>query len=513
MRKKKAYFVLTSILLCIWSGHSLGFPGNEQSYYKPLPNLALTLDPQKMEDTYSFNVVSQIFDTLFQLDEFLSIKPNIAHDYKITGGGQIITINLNQNVKFHDGRSLSSDDVIFTLERLIKNASSRYPELFLIKGSNDYIRGRVKNVQGIRKITAWSLEVSLDAPSPTFIMLLTTPSVGILPVSAKERETTFFDKPLGTGPFKIESYEKNRELILVANKDYFLGPPKLEKIIYKYANRQEAIDGFNKGLFHDVQWYNPRPEEIKISHNIVKFPLPRTAILFLNTKKYPFNNKEARKAFIASINKSKLMSECFADKTEAKGFIPFGIGGYERNFQTAPYDVEQAKKMLSSAGFRKPVEINILWMEYHPCNGKFDKLVQEDLAKAGFLPKIRYVTFREFLEANETRDFSAIESIASIDYPEALSLLNYFKSNYKYNLSGFSSSTYDDILKKSLVTVDKYLRYNLYDAAQKILNDEAVILNLYYDVETIIYQKNVMGVVVPSIPFSSLPMYKLSLEN
>ena len=177
--------------------------------------------------------------------------------------------------------------------------------------------------------------------------------------------------PIGTGPFKVKSLANGKAIVLEANKDYFNGSPKLDEMVYKYAAREQAIDGFNKGLFHDLEWYNPKPEEIRVSYSVAKFPMPRTAVLIFNTRIPPFNNKEARKAFTLAINKPKLMSECFSDKVEAKGFIPYGLGGYDRNFHDAGFDLNESKVSFKLSKTKKDEPIDILWLEHHPCSGRF----------------------------------------------------------------------------------------------------------------------------------------------
>lgn len=509
--KKYHYLAYLFIFLFILPKAVYSFTNNEipKIYFKPLPNLSLTFDPALMEDMYSFHIASQIYDTLFQYDEFLTIKPHLVSSYKTSDDGKIIVFTLRPNIKFHNSKSLAADDVIYTLQRFLKKTPHKYPELFLIEGSQDFVSGRSASVKGLKKISELSFEITLSLPSPTIFMVLSTQNLAILPKDFDSSPNRF----IGTGPFKVKDYKKNKSLELEANKEYFRGIPKLEKIIYTYADRKEAIDKFNRGLFHDLQWYNPKPEEINISYNVAKFAVPRVAVLLFNTKKSPFNNRSAREAFSVAINKDKLMSACFSDKFNAQGFIPYGIGGYDKGLKASEYNITKAKKLYSTQ-FNKTTPINIIWKEYHPCGDKFGELVKKDLESVGFSPNFRAVTYDRFWEiVNTTNSFDVVEVMLSIDYPEALPLLNYFKSNYKYNLSGFSSKEYDNLLKLAIVENDKYRRYNLYDQAQKILQRENVEFSLFYDVESIIYQKNISSFITPSVPVSSLPLSLFDLDN
>jgi len=494
---------------------SLAFLGTQQNYVKPLPNLSLILDPQSMEDSYSFQVSSQIYDTLFEFDEFLGLQSKLAESYQLDNDGKTIAIKLRPNIKFHNEKKFNADDVIYTMRRFIKKTYYRYPEVLFIEGAYNFISGKTNSIPGLKKTSDLSLNILLTIPSPTFIMLLATPSSGILPLNLNGlMEDHFFEAPIGTGPFAIEKFNAGRDLQLKANKNYFRGEPKLDRILYKYATRDQAVDGFNKGLFSDLEWYNVDPKEIKVSFNVTKFPLPQTVLLLFNTKSPPFNNKSARKAFSLAIDKTKLMSECFADKVMAQGFIPFGIGGYNRNLANNEFNIAKAKQIMNSQKTKLQNQINILWMEHHPCGGKFDKSVKNDLLSVGFLPNFKYITYSDFLEAtNKTHNYNVIETRLAADYPDAISMLNYFKSNYKYNFSGFSSKKYDALIEKALNTIDKHARYNLYQECSKLLEEEVASINLYYDVQSIIYQKNVRGIKVIPTAFLAMPLNNVYLEE
>ena len=136
--KSRLFFCSLPLLLCFLYSNAYPAQGKAQVYIKPLPYLSLTLDPQVMEDTYSFHVSSQIYDTLFKFDEFINLKPNLVESYQVSDNGQVITLNLKHDVRFHNNKTLNSDDVIYTIQRFIKNANRRYPDLLLLSGASDY---------------------------------------------------------------------------------------------------------------------------------------------------------------------------------------------------------------------------------------------------------------------------------------------------------------------------------------------------------------------------------------
>ncbi len=489
---------------------TMGNVMGNKTYHKPIPSLAINFDPQTMEDSYSYHIISQVYDTLFELDEFLSIKPRLAADWRVSDDGLEYLIKLKPNIRFHDGKLLTADDVIYTLHRFIKKSPYKYPELLSISGVNDYLAQKTKTVKGIEKLSDLSVKIALVSPSPTFIMVLTTPHLSVLPSDLdKKIETIFFQRTNGTGAFKIKSYVKNKRLELVQNNDYFEGAPQISELFYEQATRQQAIDGFNNRYFHDLQWYNPSVSEIKVDYSVVKFPVSRVDLLIFNTRRLPFSDKRTRAEVVAAMDTQKLFNICYSDKIAAKGLIPFGIGGYDKNFnEYAAAVTTVSKRELSNQ------KVIFLRMENYPCQRDFDGAVKDFLKTVKFDTQVNYVTFQDFIDNYWTNNnYDIVELQFFSDYPEAAPLLNYFYSRHPANISGFSSKKYDELLSQAGSMLDKYSRYNIYHQLQKILKDEAIIIPIYYDIETIIYQQKIRGMKQPALISASLPMKYISFEE
>ncbi len=191
-------------LICSFYSHSL----KAEIYRKPLPNVAKTLDPIVFSDVFSSTIINQLYDRLFDIDELNNVKSKLASGWEVNSDGTKYNICLRNDVVFHDGKVLTSDDVAFTLQRLLSKKSVFSSEFSIIKGARAFQSGEQKAVRGIQINSPSCLTIELEKPFPIFINMLAALRTEILPFQFHGRsEEDFFKQPVGTGPFKILKYE------------------------------------------------------------------------------------------------------------------------------------------------------------------------------------------------------------------------------------------------------------------------------------------------------------------
>src|SRR5262249_35864422 len=138
--------VLSSLVLCV--GPTAPLAAQERTaeretagaYRRPLGNDPATLDPARIRDTYSLAVAQQIFDGLVQFDQTLTITPALAQFWRASRDGLTWTFTLRKGVKFHHGREVTADDVVYSLTRLVDpRTKSGAVDLFLaIRGAAEF---------------------------------------------------------------------------------------------------------------------------------------------------------------------------------------------------------------------------------------------------------------------------------------------------------------------------------------------------------------------------------------
>lgn len=313
------------------------------------------INPLYADNDTDRDLVELIFSGLLKYDQKGNLVNDLIDDYQIKEEGKVYEFKLKDNIFWHDGKKITADDVIFTIQ-IIKNPTYRTP---LIISWFDV---------EIQKLSEDSFLFRLKQPYNSFLENCT---IKILPkhiwekVLAENLPLTLSEFPkellIGSGPFKIKEIKfkegqntKIESIVLERNQNYHLGGPYLSKITFKFFdNYKDIIKAFNKkeiGSFALLA-----PVEMKSLHSKYYYSylkIPRYFALFFNLKKAIFSEKEVRKAISFAINKKEIVEKIFHNQAEiAKGPL------LDNYFEIAPptlnyeYDSNKAKEVLEKAGF------------------------------------------------------------------------------------------------------------------------------------------------------------------
>ena len=464
-------------------------------YRKPIPSFLITLDPKHYHDAYSVLIAAQIYDRLFDIDELLNLKPKLASAWKSLENGKKWVINLRPDVSFHNGKPFNAYDVLFSLKRLIEKDSIKRYEFSIVEGADEYRDGKSKNVSGIKIIDNNTIEITLATPSPLFLSTLAAPNTEIIEADyAGKSEEDYFVSPSGTGPFMLRSIIKGVQVELESNPRYFQGRPKLNTIIFEYADTQKALKGFNTGYYHDLEFYYPDTSRLNKSFTLIRTPQAETNLIVFNAQRPPLNNVHVRKAVALALNKEKLFNMCFASQTYAKGFIPPGLGGYSPDTTELKYNLSLAANELKNAKINKKNlarELIFLRPNNHPCADQFSAFITESMKAIGLNVKVVHVPLDEVISRRDKKDFDLYSATFTADYPEALFMLNMLRSNSSFNPGVMPE--FDNLLTQASLSQDKFERYKLYRQAQDILIQNAYIIPLYHEILLSVFQTNVRG--------------------
>src|SRR5207249_7620239 len=208
----------------------------EHVYRRPIGNDPSTLDPALIADSYGRAVAQQIFDGLVSFDETLAITPALAEFWRASRDGLTWTFTLRKGVRFHNGREVTAEDVVYSLTRILDpKIRSGAADLFgTIKGAHEFREGRARTVVGLVAQDRYTVQVTLDEAVGPFVAVLAVGHAKIVPKDAVEQlGEAFGTQPVGTGPFRFERWERGKEIVLAANPEYFGGPPRLSRLVYR----------------------------------------------------------------------------------------------------------------------------------------------------------------------------------------------------------------------------------------------------------------------------------------
>lgn len=193
-------------------------------YRSPLMNNPSTLDPAYVQDQYGVAVTRQLFNGLVKFGPDLMVLPALAKTWQVEENGKVYRFFLHHNAQFHNSRQITVHDVIFSISRLLRVNPSPVilPYLLKIEGALAFRNHKTNKVSGLEAVNDHVLLIRLNAPHVPFLTALGMYQAAI--VSKEEVEKSgeqFGQNPVGSGPFRFVSWEKDKSIRLQRFSDYY----------------------------------------------------------------------------------------------------------------------------------------------------------------------------------------------------------------------------------------------------------------------------------------------------
>ena len=195
-----------------------------------------TLDPAVSGEMTSHGYIVQIFGGLVCLDDNLESAPDIAERWEVSQDGMTYTFYLRQDVKFHDGRQVKAEDFKYSWERACApEIGSLTAATYLgdIVGASEVLSGEAEEISGVRVISDYILEVTIDAPKVYFLSKLTYPTTFVVDMYQAVAFGEWWRSPNGTGPFKLGQWQQGQLLVLERNELYYGEMAKLDSVVFQ----------------------------------------------------------------------------------------------------------------------------------------------------------------------------------------------------------------------------------------------------------------------------------------
>jgi peptide/nickel transport system substrate-binding protein len=349
----------------------------------------VVIDGALVSDGESIRVITQIFETLVGLKAGTTeVEPVLAESYEVNDDATVFTFNIRDGVKFHDGTDLDAKAVCFNFDRWynfsgpLQSASASYYWQAFFGGyknneSEDLSPSLYKSCTTPDPMTA---VITLTKPSASMLAALTQQAFSIASPQALQQynadqgtldEETGFrptgtfgtEHPIGTGPFKFESWTREDRLVLSRNEDYWGEKAKLEEVIIRpiadnaarlQALQNDEIQGYDLVEPQDVQTIEG-DENLKI----LERPAFNVAYVTINHAMEPMDDIRVRQAVAHGLDRESVVKNFYGGRAVvAKEFMPPEVVGYADDVKEYPYDPERAKQLLRQAGLTLPVKID-----------------------------------------------------------------------------------------------------------------------------------------------------------
>jgi peptide/nickel transport system substrate-binding protein/oligopeptide transport system substrate-binding protein len=497
------------------------------TYRRPLVNDPSTLDPHLITDIYGHTVAEQIFDGLVQYDGSLTIIPAIAQSWKGSRDGLQWTFYLRKGVKFHNGREVTTDDVVYSFTRILDpKTNSRAAELFLkLKGAKDFVEGRAKTVQGLRALDRYTVQFELAEASAPFVASLAVGYAKIIPKEAvEELGAGFGGKPVGTGPFKFGRWKKGEEILLEANQDYYAGRPfldRLEYIVHPGAPWDKIFASFESGGLEDTVIPASELERVQNDrrYQFVRRQILGIRFLGINTSQGPLADRMVRQALSYAIDREALVREIHKDRYKAaNGFLPPGTYGYNPQLRPFPFDPQQARTLLAKAGYPggKGLPVLQLWSSVKPPDIEREhEAIKKYLAEVGIQLELHYNTnWPSFSSQVYEGKLPIFRYGWQADVPEPDNFLyRLFHSQSGNNLTRYHNDRVDRLLDQARGEQVYLKRIELYQQVEKLIMEDAPVLPLNYMSYERLFQPYVQSIEVSALGDPYIPMRKIWLAK
>jgi ABC-type transport system substrate-binding protein len=502
-------------------------PADDGVYRRPIGNDPATLDPAVINDIYGRSVAQQIFDGLVSFDQTLAITPSLAQFWRASRDGLTWTFTLRKGVRFHHGRELTADDVVYSLARVLDpRLKSTAADLFTnIRGAPEFQRGETSRVTGLIALDRYTVQVSLTETSVPFVSLLAIGQAKIVPRDLAERDPAGFGvKPVGTGPFRFERWERGREIVLAANPDYFDGPPRLSRLVYRIfpgGQLDRVYEEFVKGDLEDTQ---PPTRDYRRAitggrHMYVRRPMFSVRFYGFNTRIKPLDDRRVRQAIITAVDRAAIIEGAHIGKyTLARGIVPPGTLGFNPALVAPGYDPGRARTLLAQAGYpggRWLPRIEIWCSVTNDAIQREHELIGRELGAVGVQAEFKYLPdWPAFSKALAEGRLPVFLYAWYADVPDPDSFLTkLFHSSSPQNFTRYRNPVVDELLEAARIAPDPQRRVELFRRAEQLIVDDAVILPVWHYNYERLFQPWVRSVEVNGLGDPYIPMRKVWLAR
>jgi oligopeptide transport system substrate-binding protein len=452
--------------------------------------MATSLDPTMATmaaDTASTAMIEQLFSGLVKLTPEMDVVPDVARTWEVLEGGRKYVFHLRNDQRWSDGVPVVAGDFEYAWKRLLDPAtgSPSASLLYDVKGARAFHRGEGgREDVGVRALDEVTLVVELEGPTGYWLHLLTVSFTYPLPrhvVEAHGKAWTEVEHIVTNGPFTLESWQLGRSMVLTRNPEYrgrFRGNiqrAELSLLVNQLASHEAgSVDVYiGVGVPAKIDRALQQHGEIYVSQ-----PWLNTNYLGFDASRPPFDDPRVRRAFALATDRETWSHELHGGFSPAiGGFIPPGMPGHSPGIGL-PYDPDGARRLLAEAGYPKgsgfPVVDSLAPAGYGTLRNTYLKEQWREVLGVEIGWKLVEHTRLSDLLDRAPPHMHSFWWVA--DYPDPDSFLRLCIGRR----TRWRNEVYDRLVAAARGAMDQGERLKLYQQADRILVEEAVIVPLTY---------------------------------
>jgi len=463
-------------------------------------------------DRFGLMEIKTVYSPLYMYNGKDDIKYFLAESMTPSDDFLTYTAKLRKDVKWHDGQPFTADDVVFTYEQMLKEENGGWARSQLIFNNQP-----VK----VEKVDDYTVKFTL--PTVSMGAMEALGNIFIMPKHVYEGETNIANSPknaapVGTGPYKLKEYKAGESVTFEKNDDYFLGAPKISKVVYRIImDANTATMALQKGEINSLVIQPSDASKFKGTSNVTlkEYEEGRIGYLAFNLSSKSVQSKDVRKAIAFGLNRDEINIASYVSTDFSKtaySFLPKKATYFTDNVEKHKFDTKKAKDLLAKAGV-SDLKLKLAFTANNPIQQKQAAVIQQNLKAAGIsveLVGMDATALSQKMQSVHT-DFDMYLGgyIMGID-PDTFNSL--FVTNGEANYMHYSNPKVDELFNQGRVEKDDAKRKAIYEEIQKIVIDDAAFYPLMENKRILAIDSRIKGIdeagLVPVYTFED--MSKLS---
>jgi oligopeptide transport system substrate-binding protein len=453
------------------------------------------------------------YSGLVSLDPNMRLTPEIAESWDVSNGGTVYTFHLRDNARFHDGRSVTAQDFIYSWERAAAPATGSDTVMTYlgdIVGVKEMHAGTADHISGLQALDDHTLQVTIDAPKPYFLFKLTYPTAFVVDKANVESGQDWYRHPNGTGPYKLVRWDPFKAIVYGRNPDFYLGPPSIPYVVFELYTgtgmqlyETGDVDVTGVPSFDVARVTDPTDP---LNADLVQGVDMCTNYTVFDTSQAPFDDPKVRQAFTMAFDRQKYIDVAYSGSAlPATGLYPPALPGYSADLEPIPYSPEGARQLLAESKYGGPqglppiVYTSAGYGSYAgPDVSAQVEMWQKNLGVDVTVQNLEPDHYFDDLHAGKHGQLFSGGWCA--DYPDPENFADVlFHTGSGQNLGNYSNPQLDALLDQARVEQDVNKRIMMYQQAEQMIVDDAPVLFTTHGLSYVLVKPYVKGYVVTPI--------------